>query len=117
MRIALLAVAAALAAGTASAPAHAAHPRACGSIRVDRFLHRDAHGIFGAFHITAKGTSCRTARSTASAYIHDPEAVEQNPAHVHGWRCTNRATAPQEVRVTCSRGAKRIRFRDEIPSG
>ncbi len=90
----------------------------CAPVRVDRFLHADPRGQFGAFKVTATGVSCAAGRSEASAYIHHPRAAEHTHATVAGWACTSsELDVAQRVQVSCRRGGAVVTFQDEIPSG
>jgi hypothetical protein len=114
----LLAAAALLALVFASsAPAHVVAARECGNVRVDRTLKPAPLGIFGAFGIKASGTGCAKARKVASAYIHDPGAIERKSARIRGYRCTFRANGVQQGRVTCTRHHASVGFLDLIPNG
>jgi hypothetical protein len=106
-----------------AAPALAqTHPAHCTSVRTNRFYHPAANGLFGAYSITAAGTSCATARTVASKYVRNPFSVD-SPAHrtkkVAGWSCTWRATnqVAQQVPVTCTKPGAKIAFNDRLPSG
>ena len=94
----------------------------CASVRINRFDKPAANGTFGAFEITATGTTCVTARSIAGRYVRNPFSVD-SPKHrtktVAGWSCTWRANnrVSQQVSVTCTRSAARIAFADRLPSG
>jgi hypothetical protein len=91
----------------------------CGDVRVDRFLHFDRDGDFGAFAVTRTGTSCKVARRVASRYVHDPRAIERRK-RIEGWTCTHRTVDSQVVWVTCTRkppSVARINFLNWLPSG
>jgi hypothetical protein len=90
----------------------------CGPVRVDRFLHADPHGLFGASSIVARGTGCTTARRVASRYVHARGGPDSTQTNFAGWTCTFRgANVAQQIRVTCRRGGARVTFRDTLPSG
>jgi hypothetical protein len=94
----------------------------CTSVRLTRFYKPAANGTFGAFGITATGTTCVTARSIASTYVRNPFSVD-SPKHrtkkVSGWTCTWRDNdrVSQQVSVTCTKRAARIAFADRLPNG
>jgi hypothetical protein len=94
-------------------PAHAASTHRCGSVRIDRELHRSPDGEFGAFGIRARPTGCRRARRLAARYVHDPSF----PARLGPWHCTNRTIDSQVARVRCRLDGARVSFRDVIPNG
>jgi hypothetical protein len=120
----LVAVTVALCAlGSAPDLTGAAKPAHCASVRTNRFMHLDAHGLFGAYSLTAAGTSCATARTVASRYVRDPYAVD-SPKHpttkILGWSCRWRSPAKpvsQQVAVTCAESSARIGFADKLPNG
>jgi hypothetical protein len=101
--------------------ASASGPRHCGDVRLDRFYHSSAHGLFGAFAINATGTACATAKKVAGKYVRDPYAVGDKPTvkHVNGFACKWRATGhvSQQVSVRCTRSGAAITFADRLPSG
>jgi hypothetical protein len=103
----------------ALATTHVSH---CDSVRTDRFYHPAAHGLFGAYSISATGTRCGTARTIASKYVRDPFSVD-SPAHrtkkVAGWSCTWRSNlkVAQQVSVICRKPRAEIAFADRLPSG
>jgi hypothetical protein len=123
MRRATLAIASTgVLAGAALGAAPALATTHCRSVRTDRFYHLSAHGLFGAYSITAAGTGCATARTVASKYVRNPFSVD-SPTHrtkkVLGWSCTWRATnqVAQQVPVSCTKPGAKIAFNDRLPSG
>jgi hypothetical protein len=94
----------------------------CTAVRTNRFYKPAAKGLFGAFSIEAKGTSCGTARTVASKYVRNPFSVD-SPAHrtkrVLGWTCTWRSDqkVSQQVSVQCTRTGDQIEFLDRLPNG
>jgi hypothetical protein len=109
--------------GGATAIAAAAPATAhCASVRTTRFYKPSATGTFGAYGITATGTTCATARSIAGTYARNPFSVD-SPKHptkkVSGWTCTWRDNdrVSQQVSVTCTKRAARIAFADRLPNG
>jgi hypothetical protein len=97
--------------------AHAATQRKCGSIRLNQSLKRDSHGLYGAFGILGKSTTCPTARSLADKWVHNKKAVKSHPWRYHGWACGNRATEYQQFAVICTKKGARVTFKAELPGG
>jgi hypothetical protein len=97
-------------------------PAHCTSVRTDRFYHLAAHGLFGAYALTAAGTSCAAARTVATTYVRNPFSVD-SPAHrtkrVNGWSCTWRDNnrVSQQVSVSCAKPSAKIAFNDRLPNG
>jgi hypothetical protein len=91
--------------------------RHCADVRVDRDLNPSAGGSFGAFPIRTRRTRCGRARRLASRYVREPADDPLAPRRIGHWRCTSRAAGAQVVRVRCSLGARRVSFRDHLPSG
>lgn len=89
----------------------------CGNVRVNRLLHSDQHGAFGAFGIAANGVICTSARTLASRYVHRPSAAEHK-TRVDGWTCTpHPTTSAQAVRVSCALKGATVTFKEERPNG
>jgi hypothetical protein len=90
----------------------------CASVRVDRFLHPSPKGDFGAFDVTATGTTCRTADAVASYFIGHPRLAELKSATVQGFTCRlHYLQVSQRIAESCTRGGATVHFQDEIPNG
>jgi hypothetical protein len=107
---------------TALAASRAPAIKRCASVRLNQVLKPDPHGLFGAFSLTAQGTTCSTARDIARRYAENPFSAA-NPKHrtkqVKGWTCTWKSNlhVAQRVSVSCTKANARIAFAYEIPSG
>jgi hypothetical protein len=100
-----------------AAPAPAKVNPKCGSIRLNQNLKRDSHGLYGAFGIQRRGTSCPTARRVADKWVHDKRAPSKHPARILGFSCNNRSTDYQQFAVICTKPGARITFKAELPGG
>jgi hypothetical protein len=93
----------------------------CGSVRLNRFYHPAAHGLFGAFGIHATGTGCSTAKKVAGKYASNPYAVGDKPTvkRVDGFACKWHTAndVSQQVDVRCTRAGAKVTFADRLPSG